>query len=1061
MTRPQLMHVNSVMTKMRNEVDAENKARTARGMPTINIQDNEHYNTLQGLLGRFVIGYHQQASLTKRNVMEHGQNGLFTTMQTKQLQMQVYALQALRKGQELNSLQLQTVKEGFGGAHVPPGMQGILPLVNHPRMPYDYNRKPISMGMVVAVPHGSEPKKLQPPIHRNGAFLAQEWDRQIERRMSLEEARLKELKAQGKLDIKGQIKLKQLKLADVQHNLRVSVLNAMDDTRPSLVLDRALKKKRKAEEHARNMFHSSIKDRGKELHRFWKEFRKDYDKNVVNGILKYHRRGANDEERQERERIRALKEHDEEAYLELIKQTKNERILNLIRETDAFMAKLGAKVLEEKKSQGAVITVESDMAPVPDEVTGDDACIVETMKKNKNKYYEVTTGVVEDVTVQPEMLVAGQMRPYQMKGLEWMVSLFNNKLNGILADEMGLGKTLQTISLLCYLMEQKNINGPFLCIVPLSTLHNNWAAEFQRWAPAIDVLIYEGNKNERKLLRKNRLVGTKFNVMITTFENAMFDRTYLKPVLWEYIIVDEAHRLKNPKSRLASDLADHYQSKRRLALTGTPLQNNLEEVWALLTFLHPNIFGTMTNFEQWFAAPFAKGGDKVETNEEEKLLIIDRLHKVLRPFILRREKNQVEKEMPDKKEFVVKVRMSALQARLYEYVEKYKKNPFADVPLHNLTMQLRKIANHPFLMMNSYFPHHLARASGKVELLDRILPKLRKAGHRVLMFSQMTEMISILCEYFDTCDFKYLKLIGDTDTADRSAAVNAFNDPNSDYFLFILSTKAGGMGLNLQTADTVILFDSDWNPQGDEQAKARAHRIGQKKEVIVLRLLSEKSVEEKMLATAKDKLENEAMVIQAGMFHEGHDADERRRMTMHLIKEGNDEEYEMDDELMELNSRLARDQEEAGLYNKWDRESILEVENRTAKEWLDSRLLNDVELNTQYPQLRAANEESERLAALAAAGPAVESLGRRKRKEVKYDDGDMDEAKWLKQNNLMMPGFSAEDALRVETEEHEQRSRKKQRLGSGSKPGGSKPKTYDEGDLDGFSDLEDDLMEFA
>jgi len=967
------------------------------GDAPLKVENDEHYLTLRALMMKYIVKFQKQGRT------HHPLKGLFSNTQSKQLAAQLMSVQYMRRGIKVPPLLRLTAKQGFGGIQVPAGLNGVRPL--QPLKPYDYEKKPVSMGMVLAVPESSSQSMIQPAIQHNVRFLGAEWSRHIDTRMATDLQHLEVEHAAGRLDTQGRIRLKQLKLSTFQHNLRVSVLNARDDPTPNYILNGVLKKKRDREKKAREGFCKEVTKHHKTFTKFYEERKKKYNKDILAKLMKWHadkkKREENDEGKQERERIRALKEHDEEAYLELLKKTKNERILNLIKETDAFMNKLGAKVLQERV--GGEEVVEEAQMEVAAEADGGHA-VVESMQKNRNKYYELTSGIVEKVEQQPRMLKAGQMRSYQLKGLEWMVSLFNNQLNGILADEMGLGKTLQTISLISYLMENRSIMGPYLCIVPLSTLHNNWAAEFKRWAPDIDILVYEGNKEKRKALRKSRLASQNFNVLITTYENAMYDRTYLKPITWEYIIVDEAHRLKNPKSRLAEDLSKHYSSKRRLALTGTPLQNNLEEVWALLTFLHPAIFGSMTNFEQWFAAPFSKTGDKVDTNEEEKLLIIDRLHKVLRPFLLRREKSQVEQEMPDKKEYVVKCQMSALQKSLYRMVEDYRTNPFQAGGLHNATMQLRKIANHPFLMMDSYHLNRIVWTSGKVELLDRILPKLRKAGHRVLMFSQMTEMITILCEYFDQCDFKYLRLDGNTDTEARTRAVNSFNDPNSDYFMFILSTKAGGMGLNLQTADTVILFDSDWNPQGDEQAKARAHRIGQKKEVIVLRLLTEGTVEEKMYETARAKLENEAMVIQAGMFHEGHDADERRQMTMKLINEGQDEEMEVDEtQLTELNSRLARNEQERELYNQMDRDAI--GTTMTAIQWLDSRMIQEAELYN-YPQLAAAKEKHEQDAVTAlTGGPELGTRRKRGRStSASVTEENMTEEEWLKKMNLILPG---------------------------------------------------------
>lgn len=369
------------------------------------------------------------------------------------------------------------------------------------------------------------------------------------------------------------------------------------------------------------------------------------------------------------------------------------------------------------------------------------------------------------------------------------------------------------------------------------------------------------------------------------------------------MIIDEGHRMKNHHCKLTQILNTHYIAPHRILLTGTPLQNKLPELWALLNFLLPSIFKSCNTFEQWFNAPFATTGEKVELNEEETILIIRRLHKVLRPFLLRRLKKEVEHQLPDKIEYVVKCDMSALQRLLYRHMqskgvlltdgsEKGKKGRGGARTLMNSLMQLKKICNHPFLFQpieEAYCEHvhadektiqgpDLFRASGKFELLDRILPKFKSTNHRVLLFCQMTTSMTILEDYFTYRGYKYMRLDGTTKAEDRGSLLHMFNAKESDYFIFLLSTRAGGLGLNLQTADTVIIFDSDWNPHQDLQAQDRAHRIGQKNEVRVLRLVTVNSVEERILAAAKYKLNLDEKVIQAGMFDQKSTGTERKQM---------------------------------------------------------------------------------------------------------------------------------------------------------------------------------------
>jgi ATP-dependent helicase STH1/SNF2 len=277
------------------------------------------------------------------------------------------------------------------------------------------------------------------------------------------------------------------------------------------------------------------------------------------------------------------------------------------------------------------------------------------------------------------MLKGGDMKGYQIYGLNWMVSLYNNNLNGILADEMGLGKTIQTISLFAHLIEVKGNEGPFLVVVPLTTI-SNWVMEFDKWAPDIKKIIYKGKKSERPELARS-LKEQKFNVLITTYEYIMLDRSTLSKILWQYIIVDEGHRMKNQKSKFAMTLGIQYMSAHRILLTGTPLQNNLSELWALLNFLLPKIFSSCEDFQKWFDKALSKTystgnrqltaeeKEAMELSEEEQLLIINRLHQILRPFLLRRVKKDVAKELPQKIEMVVKVELSAQQKFVYKGIQ--------------------------------------------------------------------------------------------------------------------------------------------------------------------------------------------------------------------------------------------------------------------------------------------------------------------------------------------------------------------------------------------------------
>lgn len=392
-------------------------------------------------------------------------------------------------------------------------------------------------------------------------------------------------------------------------------------------------------------------------------------------------------------------------------------------------------------------------------------------KTEEQTYYSIAHTVHEKVHKQAKILVNGMLKEYQLKGLEWLVSLYNNNLNGILADEMGLGKTIQTIALVTYLMEEKRLNGPFLVIVPLSTL-SNWVLEFEKWAPSVVAVAYKGSPAGRRHIQ-NQMRASKFNVLLTTYEYVIKDKSVLAKLSWKYMIIDEGHRMKNHHCKLTQVLNTHYNAPFRLLLTGTPLQNKLPELWALLNFLLPSIFKSCSTFEQWFNAPFATTGEKVELNEEETILIIRRLHKVLRPFLLRRLKKEVESQLPDKVEYIIKCEMSSLQRVLYRHMQSKgvlltdgsekggnSKGKGGAKALMNTIVQLRKLCNHPFMFQTieeKYCDHigghgvvsgpDLYRVSGKFELLDRVLPKLKATNHRVLLFCQMTQCMTIIEDY--------------------------------------------------------------------------------------------------------------------------------------------------------------------------------------------------------------------------------------------------------------------------------------------------------------------------
>lgn len=696
------------------------------------------------------------------------------------------------------------------------------------------------------------------------------------------------------------------------------------------------------------------------------------------------------------------------------------------------------------------------------------------------------------------------LREYQHIGLDWLVTMYEKRLNGILADEMGLGKTIMTIALLAHLACEKGIWGPHLIVVPTSVMLN-WETEFLKWCPAFKILTYFGSAKERKYKRQGWLKQNSFHVCITTYRLVIQDSKVFKRKKWKYLILDEAHLIKNWKSQRWQTLLN-FNSKRRILLTGTPLQNDLMELWSLMHFLMPHIFQSHQEFKDWFSNPIS---GMVEGQEKVNKEVVDRLHNVLRPFILRRLKRDVEKQLPMKHEHVINCRLSKRQRNLYE---DFIASSETQATLANgnffgmisVIMQLRKVCNHPDLFegrpivssfdmggidiqlssfvcsmlspgpfsnvdlrglgflfthldfsmtswesaevkaiatpsslikeradlhnieeigpgfkhrkklhgtnifeeiskaimeerlreakeraaamawWNSlrcekkpmysttlrktvtiehpvYDIHHLkanplsylysskladivlspvdrfqrmldlvesfmfaipaARAPapvfwcsksgtsvflhptykqncseilspllsptrpaivrrqvyfpdrrliqfdcGKLQQLAILLRKLKSEGHRALIFTQMTKMLDLLEAFINLYGYTYMRLDGSTQPEERQTLMQRFNT-NPKIFLFILSTRSGGVGINLVGADTVIFYDSDWNPAMDQQAQDRCHRIGQTREVHIYRLISESTIEENILKKANQKRALDDLVIQSGGYN--------------------------------------------------------------------------------------------------------------------------------------------------------------------------------------------------
>jgi chromodomain-helicase-DNA-binding protein 1 len=459
------------------------------------------------------------------------------------------------------------------------------------------------------------------------------------------------------------------------------------------------------------------------------------------------------------------------------------------------------------------------------------------------------------------------LRDYQMQGLNWLNLSWCKENSVILADEMGLGKTIQTICFLYYLFKAQQLYGPFLCLVPLSTM-TAWQREFQLWAPDLNVVTYIGDVQSREIIRQHDwcFTGTKrmkFNCILTTYEILLKDKMFLGCINWAALLVDEAHRLKNDDSLLYKALKE-FNTNHRLLITGTPLQNSLKELWALLHFIMPQKFATWEEFEHVHGNAMEKGYQK--------------LHKELEPYILRRVKKDVEKSLPAKVEQILRVEMTTIQKQYYKWILTKNFNALlkgrkgSTSTFLNIVIELKKCCNHAMLIKQPDDEKpivtqedalkELLKGSGKLVLLDKLLCRLKETGHRVLIFSQMVRMLDILAEYLQKRHFSFQRLDGSIKGEIRKQALDHFNAEGSQDFCFLLSTRAGGLGINLATADTVIIFDSDWNPQNDLQAQARAHRIGQKNQVNIYRLVTARSVEEEIVERAKQKMVLDHLVIQ-------------------------------------------------------------------------------------------------------------------------------------------------------------------------------------------------------
>ncbi|KAI1430144.1 CHD1-like protein [Xylaria sp. FL1777] len=478
---------------------------------------------------------------------------------------------------------------------------------------------------------------------------------------------------------------------------------------------------------------------------------------------------------------------------------------------------------------------------------------------------------------QPHYITGGELRNFQLTGLNFLSLNWCRGNNVILADEMGLGKTVQTVSFLSWLRNERKQEGPFLVVAPLSVIPA-WCDTFNFWSPDLNYVVYLGNAEARSTIREHELMFNrnpkkhKFNVLVTSYEYILMDAEFLRTIKWQALAVDEAHRLKNKEAKLYAELMS-FGAPARVLITGTPIQNNLAELSSLLDFLNPGKVRIDEDLDTLAAA-----------DAQAKL---QDLHAAIAPFILRRTKETVESDIPPKTEKIIRVELSDVQLEYYKniltrnYAALNEHNTGQKSSLLNIVMELKKVSNHPYMFPGAEEKvlagstrredqiKGLIASSGKMMLLDQLLAKLKRDNHRVLIFSQMVKVLDILGDYLRLRGYQFQRLDGTIGAGPRRLAINHFNAEDSQDFCFLLSTRAGGLGINLMTADTVIIFDSDWNPQADLQAMARAHRIGQKKPVTVYRLVSKETIEEEVLERARNKLLLEYLAIQAGVTDDG------------------------------------------------------------------------------------------------------------------------------------------------------------------------------------------------
>ncbi|TFK77267.1 hypothetical protein BDN72DRAFT_35406 [Pluteus cervinus] len=472
-----------------------------------------------------------------------------------------------------------------------------------------------------------------------------------------------------------------------------------------------------------------------------------------------------------------------------------------------------------------------------------------------------------------------KLMPFQVDGFNWLASNWWAHQHCILADEMGLGKTVQIATFLGYIAAKFKAS-PALVVVPNSTI-TNWVRELEQWAPNLTVVPFYGEAKARDIIKRYELhhehpssgnTHAKFHVLVATYETLLnakdFAPVFKNQPRWEVLIVDEGQRLKNDSSLLFKKL-NELNSIHRIIMTGTPLNNNIRELFNLMNFLDPNEWKDLAALEK----------EHEELTED----LVKQLHLRLRPYFLRRVKAEV-LQLPPKNEVIVPVSMTSLQKEVYRsilgknleilkgLIGSSRSRPTNNSKnVHNMLMQLRKCLQHPYLYDENIEPPGLSRqaaheklidGSTKLRLLKMLLPKLKERGHRILLFSQFVIALDVIEDFLVGEGYRFLRLDGNTKSSERQKSMDEFNRPGSDTFIFLLTTRAGGVGINLYSADTVIIFDPDFNPHQDLQAIARAYRYGQKKTCLVFKLMVKDSAEERIMQIGKKKLVLDHLIVQ-------------------------------------------------------------------------------------------------------------------------------------------------------------------------------------------------------